>query len=167
MRPSNKKIVLLLDRNFYPVGPISWKRAMGKLYGEELRVETLCDYSDAIGELDPAVIRLVKRAIPSHQMRRRPRLTRRSIFIRDDYECQYCGSTKIKELTIDHVCPRSAGGTHSFDNCTTACLTCNQQKGSLSLKEWGREPKTTPIAPVLGDSINSRKVPKEWVGFIY
>lgn len=62
------------------------------------------------------------------------RMWRQHIKARDGNRCVYCGSTK--NLTIDHVRPQCRGGETSADNCVTACLTCNQTKGSLSLDEF-------------------------------
>ena len=167
MRPSNKKTVLMLDRNYYPIKAISWRRAMGKLYGDGLRAEVLCGYEDAIGEFDPAVIRLVNRMIPSHQMRRKPRLTRKAILARDGHTCQYCGRDKRSTLTVDHVIPRSRGGKHTFENCTTACLSCNQDKADYLLEEWGVEIITIPTVPILDSHIGLLQAPNEWKIFIY
>ena len=57
------------------------------------------------------------------------RMLRESIKARDGHKCVYCGSTE--NLTIDHVRPRSLGGTDTADNCVTACRPCNQAKGSM------------------------------------
>jgi len=56
--------------------------------------------------------------------------TRKNIFRRDRYICQYC-SRKIEgsEATIDHVLPRSRGGKHRWDNVVACCLSCNRKKG--------------------------------------
>jgi 5-methylcytosine-specific restriction endonuclease McrA len=81
--------------------------------------------------LRPSVIRL-------HYMIRRPRprvrLTKREIFRRDSYTCQYCG-LQTPELTIDHVVPRHLGGRHRWDNLVSACPTCNRAKGARPLSE--------------------------------
>ena len=62
------------------------------------------------------------------------RMWRQHIKARDGNRCVYCGSTE--NLTIDHVRPQCRGGETSADNCVTACLSCNQAKGSLSLDEF-------------------------------
>ena len=62
------------------------------------------------------------------------RMWRQGIKLRDNHTCVYCGSTE--NLTIDHVRPRSRGGETSASNCVTACLTCNQAKGSLLLEQF-------------------------------
>ena len=57
------------------------------------------------------------------------RMFREGIKARDDYKCVYCGSSK--NLTVDHVRPKSKGGTDTADNLVTACRPCNQAKGSM------------------------------------
>lgn len=87
-------------------------------------------------------------------------LNRRNVFRRDDYTCQYCYkkagptalnphdfSIPVAELTLDHIVPRSKGGTTVWTNITTACIKCNVRKGSSSLQELGWEVKTHPIKP--------------------
>ena len=71
-------------------------------------------------------------------MIRRPRprvkLTRREVFARDGYTCQYCGR-QTGDLTLDHVVPRHRGGAHTWDNLVTACKACNHRKGGKLLEE--------------------------------
>ncbi|MFA6347115.1 MAG: HNH endonuclease, partial [Dehalococcoidales bacterium] len=55
------------------------------------------------------------------------KLTRFGVFHRDNYICQYCGKAE-KQLTIDHIVPRSRGGEHTWENTTTACIPCNLHK---------------------------------------
>ncbi len=63
------------------------------------------------------------------------RMWKENILARDDYTCTYCGCTD--NLTIDHIVPRSKGGARWDDsNVTTACRTCNQAKGSMSLADF-------------------------------
>ena len=55
--------------------------------------------------------------------------SRRNIFKRDHYTCQYCGAQPgSEELTLDHVVPRSQGGVSSWENCVLACMACNKRK---------------------------------------
>src|SRR5205085_2199687 len=73
----------------------------------------------------PVVIRLAR------QVRRppsRPALTRRAVFLRDNYTCQYCG-LHSRDLTLDHVVPRHRGGRDAWDNLVAACRACNHRKG--------------------------------------
>jgi 5-methylcytosine-specific restriction endonuclease McrA len=74
------------------------------------------------------------------------RLTRREIFIRDHYSCQYCGM-KTRDLTLDHVVPRHRGGKHTWDNLVSACRTCNHRKGGKSLPEARMTLRRLPYEP--------------------
>jgi len=74
--------------------------------------------------------------------------TKRNIFKRDRYTCQYCGVQPGKdELTIDHVVPRSKGGETSWINCVLACASCNRRKGDRSPEAAGLKLRTTPKQP--------------------
>ncbi len=68
------------------------------------------------------------------------------MFARDRHRCQYCGSER--HLTVDHVVPRSKGGTDTWDNLVTSCAPCNRKKGDsaphvvgLSLMRKPRPPE--------------------------
>ena len=75
----------------------------------------------------PVVIRLITYVrIPRDAHRRK--ITRRAVFARDRWTCQYCG-TSARSLTVDHVIPRSKGGASSWDNIVTCCAPCNRRKG--------------------------------------
>lgn len=79
--------------------------------------------------------------------------SRRNIFKRDHFACQYCGARpRIQELTIDHVVPKSAGGRSTWENCVVSCRECNEQKGcrtpegaGLRLKKHPRRPAWLPF----------------------
>jgi len=74
--------------------------------------------------------------------------SRRNIFKRDHYTCQYCGAhPRITELTIDHIHPRSQGGTSTWDNCVVSCRDCNEKKGSRTPEEAGLQLLSRPRRP--------------------
>lgn len=76
------------------------------------------------------------------------RFNRRNIYIRDRFQCQYCGAAPDREdLTIDHVTPRSRGGRSVWENVVTACARCNAKKGDRLPGECGMQPRTTPRCP--------------------
>ena len=72
-------------------------------------------------------------------------MTRQNIFKRDNYECQYCGTNK--DLTLDHVIPRSRGGRSNWKNLVTACKRCNTRKGDFTLHEVDMKLSNTPYKP--------------------
>jgi len=66
------------------------------------------------------------------------RYSRRNVYQRDKYVCQYCGKKcKKTELTLDHVVPKSQGGKSEWTNVVTCCLYCNSKKEDKSLRELG------------------------------
>ncbi|MCP3859614.1 MAG: HNH endonuclease, partial [Phycisphaeraceae bacterium] len=81
--------------------------------------------------------------------RRHPIFSRRNLFLRDRERCQYCGAKPgTRELTIDHVMPRSRGGRTEWTNCVLACGRCNRRKANRTPAEAGlrlhKEPRIPP-----------------------
>jgi 5-methylcytosine-specific restriction endonuclease McrA len=90
----------------------------------------------------PSVIRLTY--VVKVPYRARATLSRRGIFIRDDHRCQYCGAPAEN---VDHVIPRSRGGTHSWDNVVAACKPCNSRKEDRLPHEVDMRLRTKPVVP--------------------
>ena len=141
--------VLVLTQNYEPLNVCNIRRAIvlvitGKaeiLEAYDVMVGTATDTFDA-----PSVIRL------GHMIRRpRPRvkLCRREIFLRDGFTCQYCG-VRTRDLTIDHVIPRSRGGPHTWENLVSACRSCNHHKGGRLPSEANLTLKRAPVEPRAG-----------------
>ena len=74
------------------------------------------------------------------------KITRRAIFARDQWTCQYCG-TGHTSLTVDHVIPRSKGGPSTWDNIVTCCAPCNRRKGDRLPKVAGMKLMSEPRPP--------------------
>lgn len=101
--------------------------------------------------------------------RRGVSFSRRNIYRRDGYMCQYCGARPGSELlSIDHIVPRSRGGKSSWENCALACLSCNKRKANRSLEESGLVLRRPPFRPswsgALEISLGRRKA--SWEKFI-
>ena len=78
--------------------------------------------------------------------------TKKNIFWRDNFTCQYCNTLCTnKNITIDHITPRSRGGIKTWENVVTSCLKCNQKKGSKT----PLEAKMLPIAPARKPNTNT------------
>jgi hypothetical protein len=70
------------------------------------------------------------------------------VFFRDNYTCQYCNATKPhRELTLDHVFPKSRGGKDTWENLTTACKKCNNKKADRTPEEAGMTLLSVPTKP--------------------
>lgn len=177
---------LVLNRNWQPVGVATVARTLVKLWNGSARVVDPNDYQlyswsdwSRLAPLDgepciqtssfpvrvPEVIRLL-------QFDRMPWRTvafsRRNIFKRDAFTCQYCGKKPgCEELTIDHVNPRSRGGATTWINCVVACIECNSRKANrtpdearMPLHRQPAQPKWRPFYASHGVRIDS------WAKFI-
>ncbi len=138
--------VLVLNASYEPINICAARRALvlvlkGVATAEEQHNHTL--HAARLTMPMPSVIRLLEyRRIP-HQTRA---LSRKNILLRDRNTCQYCGIVlPSSELTLDHVVPRSRGGTSTWENLVAACHECNRGKGNVLLHETGmklmREPR--------------------------
>ena len=138
--------VLLLNLNYEPLNVCNVRRAL-----------VLLDLGKAeVLEYNGLLIRTTRRTYPCpsvihlvyliHRPRPHARLTRREIFIRDDYTCQYCGS-RMRELTLDHVIPVHRGGPHTWENLVSACPRCNHRKGGRTVEEAHLRLLHTPVHP--------------------
>ncbi len=75
------------------------------------------------------------------------KINRHRIFRRDNHECVYCGSKK--QLTLDHVIPKSRGGGNEWTNLVTCCFKCNLKKGNKTPEEAKMTMKVKPYVPSL------------------
>ena len=139
---------LVLDGAFQAVSAIDWRRAI--VLDLMDRVVVLEYYDEVVHTAHrtfplPAVIQT-----PGF-VRKRPLrvpLTRGNLLLRDEQRCQYCGvQPPLRQLTVDHVLPRSRGGQTSWDNVVTACGPCNRRKGNRTPREAGMPLPRRPSVP--------------------
>ena len=114
------------------------------------KVEVLKEYEWEIKGVSlnvkqPAVIRLRSLVRSNHA---NVKFSRRNIFLRDGYICQYCGeSFDAKHLTCDHIIPKSRGGITEWGNIVTCCNRCNRKKGDKLPDEVKMFPRKRPSRP--------------------
>lgn len=139
---------LVLDAAYRPMHAVRWQRAM--VLDLLDRVDVL-EYYDQIVRTShdafplPAVIR--HRAYV-RKKRRMVALTRRNLLARDGHACQYCGEAPgNRELTLDHILPRSRGGQSTWENLVAACGPCNRRKGDRTPDEASMPLLTRPARP--------------------
>lgn len=128
--------VLVLNASYEPINICAARRAIVLvLKGLAMPEEENGNYLHAarLAMRVPSVIRLLEyRRIP-HQTRA---LSRKNILLRDRNTCQYCGVVLSSgELTLDHVAPRSRGGSSTWENLVACCHPCNRKKGNHLLGE--------------------------------
>lgn len=142
--------VVVFSQNYLPLCRVNIKRAIALLIME--KAEPLDFAEDGGWQVhSPSLVLFVPKHIrlkiaSGERTWKIPPVNRREVLRRDQHSCQYCGSTK--NLTLDHVIPRSRGGQHTWDNVVTACERCNSRKGNKNLKEVGMYLRTKPKAPI-------------------
>ena len=155
--------VLVLNSDYTPLNVTDVRRGFilvskGKA---EIVKEDVNKIVTTIGEfVRPLIIRLVNYV----RFRRGGiKVGRRRIFKRDGYKCGYCGSSR--NLTIDHIVPRSKGGDNSWTNLVTCCSRCNNEKDSKTLEETGMKLRVTPYEPTIFSAVISEEVEIVWNSF--
>ena len=136
---------LVLNASFEPLCVVSARRAL--LLVLDAKAELLHGTgrqfrSERAAFPEPSVVRLDHYIKVPYQTR--VALNRRAVFARDGHRCQYCGSAAEN---IDHVIPRSRGGSHAWDNVVAACRRCNTRKRDRLLEESGMKLRHTPSVP--------------------
>ena len=138
--------VLVLNATYEPLNVCTVKRAivlMLKSKAEALESSRVIYHSENASLRIPNVIRLSYFVrVPRGEMRK---VSRRAVLARDSHRCQYCGSRS--HLTIDHIIPRSRGGTSSWDNIVTSCAPCNMRKGDRLPREANMILRASPRPP--------------------
>ena len=115
----------------------------------------------------PSVIALKSFVKPSEN----PNFTRFNVFLRDKFTCQYCGDKR--DLTFDHLLPKSKGGLTNWENVVTACSTCNVKKGGKLYTKCDLRLKKKPYIPTVDDlHKNGRHFPpnflhESWMDYLY
>ena len=158
-----------------PLSSWSWQEAVTAVM--QRRVVQLKAYDDvmirsahAAFEV-PAVVCLRR-----YHHRKAVPFTRFNLFLRDEFTCQYCGAEETaRNLTFDHVIPRSKGGKGGFRNIVAACQACNLRKGSRTPERAGlklRRPPRVP-SPAEIDRVGRRMafmhkhLHRTWLDFLY
>jgi 5-methylcytosine-specific restriction endonuclease McrA len=188
MKIENSKC-LILNADYSALGIIGWKKAliwsMRSESNDEPRVEIVDFYkNDFIQGVNnkrfpiPAVVKTSKYFRIHDQ---RVNFSRKNLFIRDNYSCQYCGIRQdIGQLTYDHVIPKSSwkdrpGSPTNWTNIVTACVGCNRQKGNRTPKQANMPLKNLPIAPKKSSKYLPithflfkirREIPEEWSTYL-
>jgi len=133
---------------------------------EGIRVRSVSDSFEV-----PAVV-----ALKRYRKRKRVAFTRYNLFVRDQFTCQYCGERfASRDLTFDHVIPRSRGGAASWTNIVACCQTHNLQKGNRTPRESGMRLIRPPFepSPYVLDALARTAVMAEqqlhrtWLDFLY
>ena len=159
--------VLVLNLNYVPINVCTARRAvvlLGKGKAELLENHRgqLRTVSRAVDV--PSIIRLV-------YLVRKPflprKLSKKEVFLRDRFTCQYCGK-KAPDLTLDHVVPRRQHGAHTWENVVAACNRCNLRKAGRTPAEASmvlvKQPRAPDPNPYL--ILQNRTILEEWRPYV-
>ncbi len=160
--------MLVLNATFEPINVCSVRRAVVLMLKEKAELIEHGRWelrSERASLSRPMVIRLVSYVrVPRDAHRRK--ITRRAVFARDGWACQYCGSRS--NLTVDHVIPRCKGGTSSWENIVSSCAPCNRRKGDRLPRQANMHPYRTPSTPRAEIFIHvaSPTIPAAWRAYL-
>lgn len=154
-----------------PLSTVDWQEAIRYMVLDKAEVLEWYDEwivrSERWSTRVPAVLMLKEYQRSKTTMR----LSKRNVFLRDEYNCQYCGvSVSESTATLDHVHPVSQGGKTTWENSTTACKPCNYKKAAHVGK---MRPKQTPYKPHFWDLAEKRKRKgyhlshESWANYLY
>lgn len=139
--------VLVLNYDYSPLNVTTIQRGFKLVYkgkAEIIKSDINSIFSGVREYVRPLIIRLLK-YITFHS--KIYRISRAKIYKRDSHECVYCGSKK--NLTLDHVIPKSRGGTNTWENLVTSCFKCNLKKGNRTPEEAKMKMSHEPFVPSL------------------
>jgi len=173
---------LVLNADYQPLSPLplslcSWQETVKSVFaGKVVVVDVYPNVTIRAVNMNiplPSVIALTE-YVP--QPSQRPAFTRKNVFLRDGYKCQYCASHhRIIELSLDHVIPRCMGGRLEWENAVTCCRKCNSRKGSRlpsDLRSVGMKLLRTPRVPTkyelaaVSGTMRPKRVHSTWTPFL-
>lgn len=181
----NHKACLVINVDYSPITIVSWKKAMiwhFKSNQKNFPLDIICYHDDdqIIGAnykvyKIPAVIKT------QHYLKitnTKVTFSRKNLFIRDNYTCQYCGKLyKHNQLTYDHVIPKSQWKAPTSATCwtniITACQECNKKKGNRTPQQANMKMLSIPIVPSkhyrylpVSSELTSIDIPSAWLTYV-
>ena len=159
--------VLVLNASYEPLNVCTVRRALVLVFKEKAEVidHDARELRSAARRFPwPHVIRLVSYVrVPRVAQRK---VSRKALFARDGFRCQYCGTSG--KLTLDHVVPRSRGGRSVWENIVASCAPCNLRKGDRLPHEVAMHPheKPRPPAPSLFITLSAPAVSERWEPYL-
>jgi 5-methylcytosine-specific restriction endonuclease McrA len=155
---------LVLNASFEPLAVVTARRAVVLVLKDKaqiLETDGVVFHSERFQMEAPSVVRLNYYVrVP---FRARASLTRRAVFARDEWTCQYCGAAAEN---VDHVIPRSRGGEHVWENVVAACRRCNSRKENRLAHEVGIHLRRDPYAPRDGFRLLIGRLEPEWEPYL-
>jgi 5-methylcytosine-specific restriction endonuclease McrA len=155
---------LILNASNSPLAVVAARRAIVLVLKDKAEVVVsngVVYHSEHLEFAAPSVVRL--RYFVRVPYRAHAALTRRAVFARDEWTCQYCGAAAEN---VDHVIPRSRGGAHAWENVVASCKRCNTRKRNRHYDEVGLKLSRRPAIPKDGFRLSLGKLEPEWEPYL-
>lgn len=163
--------VLVLNTGYEPLGVVPWETAI-TMWATD-KCDVVEEYDDEIRSAYltikiPAVIRLRERV---KKPRKAVKFSRINVYARDEYKCQYCGERcSTRDLTYDHVIPRSQGGKTNWTNIVSCCVSCNTRKGGRTPEQARMRLLKHPVQPAAVPEVTfqiTKSTPEAWRDYLH
>jgi 5-methylcytosine-specific restriction endonuclease McrA len=166
MRPEADRLgrSLVLNATFEPLAVVTARRAVVLVLKEKAEIlesNGMVFRSEKLSIPAPSVVRL--QYFVRVPYRARASLTRRAVFARDEWTCQYCGRAAEN---VDHVIPRSRGGMHTWENVVASCRRCNAKKENRLHGDVGLKLRRPPYVPRDGLRLSLGRLEPEWEPYL-
>ncbi len=155
---------LVLNASHQPLAVVPVRRAVILVLKDKADViasDGVVFRSERLALTAPSVVRL--RYFVHVPYRAGTALTRRAVFARDGWACQYCGGAAEN---VDHVVPKSRGGEHTWENVVAACRRCNSKKENRSPQDAGLTLARQPFAPKDGFRLSLGRLEPQWEAYL-
>lgn len=155
--------VLILNNDFKilsinPLSTITWQNALRLQYTDSVIIVDYYENWDVNSALDTFMVPSVIALKEYRSFNSRVKFTLDNLFLRDNHTCQYCQKKfHARNLTKDHVIPRSRGGPTSWDNIVSCCSPCNHARGDNEQIQPIRKPRRPSIKEI-NEKITSSSV---------
>lgn len=155
--------VLVLNADYSPLNVTTLHRGFNLVFTGKAEIVKSSDnliVTDKKLYERPVIIRLLNYV---RYVYRRLRVNRHKIYKRDGHKCVYCGNSK--QLTIDHLIPKSKGGKNTWENLVTCCSRCNVKKGDKTIEQAGLKLLKKPYEPDIFIEAMNTTLEKVWIEY--
>lgn len=155
--------VLVLNADYSPLNVTTLHRGFNLVFTGKAEIVKSSDnliVTDKKSYERPVIIRLLNYV---RYVYRRLRVNRHKIYKRDGHKCVYCGNSK--QLTIDHLIPKSKGGKNTWENLVTCCFRCNVKKGDKTIEQAGLKLLKKPYEPDIFIEAMNTTLEKVWIEY--
>ena len=155
--------VLVLNADYSPLNVTTLHRGFNLVFTGKAEIVKSSDnliVTDKKSYERPVIIRLLNYV---RYVYRRLRVNRHKIYKRDGHKCVYCGNSK--QLTIDHLIPKSKGGKNTWENLVTCCSRCNVKKGDKTIDQAGLKLLKKPYEPDIFIEAMNTTLEKVWIEY--